>query len=831
MATKPTTSDVIAASRIEAGSNPYDAKYDVNGDGVVDITDVQGLNKASVGKDPGFAFVGDIFFAEKAKTPQEYAAIEKANQERIAAEQKETERRQTLLADAQKIYGNVTPELVANNPNLTPQQLASLATRNYWANESEAFARVSDAMQKGTAQLKELSLGTDEFGNEMRQLAIVDPADPNRGRLDLRETSQPGVYQFSTRNQVADGMIHGVIQADPKTGTYTPIQDYTKQVQYTPGQGGGFLGSMIGSFGDIIKELGPIATVVGNAIAPGLGTVLSVATAIDEGANPADIAKTIAIAEGVNQLGVSSDVSQATGSQAAGQVAAGTLQGLLSGQNLEDALTSGLKSVKPVNEFEAEVNQVLDLPATQETLISGQDLAADNITGNTVQDVITNLVNNVVTDTLVSGQELAADSVAGNTVQDVITNLVNNVVSNADTLMSGQDMAADTLTGNTVQDVITTLVNNATTDTVLSGQDLASDSITGNTVQDVITNLVSNDGADTLLSGQDLAADSIAGNTVQDVVTTLINNIVSNADTLVSGQDLAADSITGNTLQDVITTLADNIVTGTDTIGTTSDTIGTTSDTLLSGQDLSADTVTGSTLQDIVNVLNQDTIVSGQDLASDLGTGTANTLEDISNALAGEGSLISGQDLASDLKTGTANTLEDISIALATEGSDISGQDLAADNTAGNTLTDIADVLTTNNDTGGGATVDDVIKTLSDVAKVASIVGVADSVLNNETQPTQRTGFDIVPVPTDWKSPVYDQSFTPIDLNSILDNINRLQNTQWATPRTYGGAYMGTPVNISDIVNQIMSTELTPQSMPSNITNAVGGILGSSTTR
>ena len=145
--------------------------------------------------------------------------------------------------------------------------------------------------------------------------------------------------------------------------------------------------------------------------------------------------------------------------------------------------------------------------------------------------------------------------------------------------------------------------------------------------------------------------------------------------------------------------------------------------------------------------------------------------------------------------------------------------------------TDIANVLTTNNDTGGGATVDDVIKTLSDIAKVASVVSVADSVINTGNQPIQRTGFDIVPVPTDWKSPVYDQSFTPIDLNSIFDNLNRLQNTQWATPKTYGGAYMGTPVNISDIVNQIMGTGYTTQSMPSNITNAVGGILGSSTTR
>jgi len=799
MANTPTLSDVLYALKITTGKQPFDAKYDVNGDGSVNTADVMGLQKAYLGKDPGFAFAGDGFLSPSTKTAADYAAENQANQERIAAEQKETERRQTLLADAQKIYGNVTPELVANNPNLTPQQLASLAPQNYWSNESEAFSRVMAGMENGKTKLETQSLGTDEFGNEMTRLVLTTKENPGYDTIELRPTSQPGVYQFGTPNQVAGGTIQGVIQADPAKGTYTPIQDYTKQVVYTPGQGGGFLGSMIGSLGDIIKELGPIATVVGNAIAPGLGTVLSVATAIDEGANPADIAKTIAIAEGVNQLGVSSDVSQATGSQAAGQVAAGTVQGLLSGQNLEDALTSGLKSVRPANEFEAEVNQVLDLPATQETPISGQDLAADNITGNTATNVITSLVTDAINNA-VTGQDLAADSVTGNTVNDIVTAIVADAVNNA-----------------------------------VSGQDLAADSVAGNTVQDVITNLVNNIAMDTLVSGQDLAADSITGNTLQDVITTLVNT---GADTLVSGQDLAADSITGNTLQDVITTLADNIVTGTDTIGTTSDTIGTTSDTigttsdtLLSGQDLSADTISGSTLQDIVNVLNQDTVLSGQDLASDLGTGTANTLDDITKALSGEGSLITGQDLASDLKTGTANTLDDISIALATEGTGLTGQDLAADNTAGNTLTDIANVVTTNNDTGGGATVDDVIKTLSDVAKVASIVGVADNVINTVNQPTQRTGFDIVPVPTDWKSPVYDQSFTPIDLNSILDNINRLQNTQWATPRTYGGAYMGTPVNISDIVNQIMGAELTPQAMPSNITNAVGGILGSSTTR
>ena len=160
----------------------------------------------------------------------------------------------------------------------------------------------------------------------------------------------------------------------------------------------------------------------------------------------------------------------------------------------------------------------------------------------------------------------------------------------------------------------------------------------------------------------------------------------------------------------------------------------------------------------------------------------------------------------------------------------VSGMDLAADATPGNTLADVADVLSTvpETTTEPGLTkaqVEALIKT----ALVASAATAAADQLTSK--PEASKGFDIVPVPTDWKSPVYDQSFTPIDLNTIFGNLQGMQ-TQWKPrPNITGGAYMGSPVNISDIVNNIMSAELTPQAMPANITNAVGGILGSSTTR
>lgn len=102
MATKPTLSDSIYALNISLGKQPFDAKYDVNGDGSINTTDVVGLQKAYLGKDPGFAFVADSFLSPSTKTAEEYAAENKANQERIAAEQKETDRRKTLYLTLKK---------------------------------------------------------------------------------------------------------------------------------------------------------------------------------------------------------------------------------------------------------------------------------------------------------------------------------------------------------------------------------------------------------------------------------------------------------------------------------------------------------------------------------------------------------------------------------------------------------------------------------------------------------------------------------------------------------------------------------------------------------
>lgn len=283
MAVKPTLSDALVALKIATGRMPFDPKYDVNGDGVIDTSDYIGLQKAYLGKDPGFAFVGDTFESPSTKTAADYAAQELANQQRLAAEQQENQRRQTLLSDAQKIYGRVTADLVANNPNLTAQQLASLATRNYWANESEAFARVSEGMKNGTAQLKQVVTGYDEGNNPITQLAITTGEHPGYDTLYLTPTSQKGVYSFSTPNQVAGGMISGVIGANPETGQYQPIQDYTTQVQYTPGASGGFAGNLIGSIGDALKSMGPIPMIVGNAILPGAGSALGAALALDEG--------------------------------------------------------------------------------------------------------------------------------------------------------------------------------------------------------------------------------------------------------------------------------------------------------------------------------------------------------------------------------------------------------------------------------------------------------------------------------------------------------------------------------------------------------------------
>ena len=84
------------------------------------------------------------------------------------------------------------------------------------------------------------------------------------------------------------------------------------------------------------------------------------------------------------------------------------------------------------------------------------------------------------------------------------------------------------------------------------------------------------------------------------------------------------------------------------------------------------------------------------------------------------------------------------------------------------------------------------------------------------------TGFAMVPIPEDWKSPTYAASSAPIDLNSIFSNQNMLGGTQWAgLPSQRNLSFndifaagqqstpMGTPVDINQIVSSILGQTAT----------------------
>lgn len=279
MATKPDLSDTLTALKMHLGKIEPDLKYDVDGNGIVDLVDALGLQKAYLGKDPGFVFADNAYFqSPSTKTAADYAAEKKANEDRVAAEKAEADRRQKLLEDANKytaknVAGAVTAEEVRANPNMTAEQLANKHVMDYWGSQSEAYSRVMDAMNKGTAKFIETEDG----------LAITAGGHPGYDTLQLRATSQPGVYQFSTYNQVAGGNIHGLIAGDPKAGTYMPVANAATMTQYTPGSPGGWARGVVGDLGDALKSMGPIPILVGNAILPGAGSALGAALALDEG--------------------------------------------------------------------------------------------------------------------------------------------------------------------------------------------------------------------------------------------------------------------------------------------------------------------------------------------------------------------------------------------------------------------------------------------------------------------------------------------------------------------------------------------------------------------
>jgi hypothetical protein len=223
----------------------------------------------------------------------------------------------------------------------------SQETKDYWSNESEAFSRVMSAMENGTAKLKQVENGYDDFGFPVMQLAMVAPnGNPGYDRLFLEPTGQDNVYKFRTGNQVAGGFIHGVIAADPKTGNYLPVADYTKQIQYTPGQSGGF-------FKNMLNDLGPIGNIALAVATGGLSIPeqLAAQTAMNvtKGQDFGDALKGAALVVGGSQLAQGmGDGSAVSGMDLAADLGVGnTLADVGSALSGSSAAATGIEALTP----------------------------------------------------------------------------------------------------------------------------------------------------------------------------------------------------------------------------------------------------------------------------------------------------------------------------------------------------------------------------------------------------------------------------------------------------------------------------------------------------
>jgi len=97
---------------------------------------------------------------------------------------------------------------------------------------------------------------------------------------------------------------------------------------------------MLADLGRSIQSIDPIGLFALNLLVPGLGTGIGAGRAIGVG-DLEGAAKALVIGEIIGQSGVAQNVAGATGSAALGTAAAGTAGGLLAGQNLEQALTTG----------------------------------------------------------------------------------------------------------------------------------------------------------------------------------------------------------------------------------------------------------------------------------------------------------------------------------------------------------------------------------------------------------------------------------------------------------------------------------------------------------
>jgi hypothetical protein len=126
----------------------------------------------------------------------------------------------------------------------------------------------------------------------------------------------------------------------------------------------------------------------------------------------------------------------------------------------------------------------------------------------------------------------------------------------------------------------------------------------------------------------------------------------------------------------------------------------------------------------------------------------------------------------------------------------------------------------------------DVAKNLAPVV-VGSLL--ADKVIN---QPNEQTGFDIVPIPGDWRSPEYNMAFTPsapidfgnvgmlagtqfarqpMDLSSLINSLNLQQPQQQFGMDQIVGSINDVPMSINDIINNLGQNTMQPFDMNQSI--------------
>jgi hypothetical protein len=126
----------------------------------------------------------------------------------------------------------------------------------------------------------------------------------------------------------------------------------------------------------------------------------------------------------------------------------------------------------------------------------------------------------------------------------------------------------------------------------------------------------------------------------------------------------------------------------------------------------------------------------------------------------------------------------------------------------------------------------------------------ADKVINQQEE--QPTGFSIVPIPSDWRSPEYNMAFTPSEAIDF-GNVGMLAGTQFArqpmglsslinslnTPQQFGmneivGSINDVPMSINDIINNLGQNTMQPFDMnqaigqldnaPASLNSIISGI-------